>query len=50
MPCTVREFSEAAGVPALSTTSPWEAFYFGRGANPVMKTLKTLHFEQARAK
>ncbi len=24
--------------------------YFGRGVNPVMKTLKTLHFEQARTK
>jgi branched-chain amino acid transport system substrate-binding protein len=28
----VADACEAAGVPALSTTSPWEAFYFGRGA------------------
>jgi branched-chain amino acid transport system substrate-binding protein len=25
---------EAAGVPCLSTTVPWEAWYFGRGAKP----------------
>lgn len=30
----VSDACEAAGVPALSTTSPWEAFYFGRGAKP----------------
>lgn len=30
----VADTCEAAGVPALSTTSPWEAFYFGRGAKP----------------
>jgi branched-chain amino acid transport system substrate-binding protein len=30
----VADACEAAGVPALSTTSPWEAFYFGRGAKP----------------
>jgi branched-chain amino acid transport system substrate-binding protein len=30
----VADACEAAGVPALSTTAPWEAFYFGRGAKP----------------
>ena len=30
----VADACEAAGVPSLSTTSPWEAFYFGRGAKP----------------
>lgn len=30
----VADACEAAGMPALSTTSPWEAFYFGRGAKP----------------
>lgn len=30
----VADACEAAGVPALSTTSPWESFYFGRGAKP----------------
>lgn len=30
----VADTCEAAGVPALSTTAPWEAFYFGRGAKP----------------
>lgn len=30
----VSDACEAAGVPSLSTTSPWEAFYFGRGAKP----------------
>ena len=30
----VSDSCEAAGVPSLSTTSPWEAFYFGRGARP----------------
>lgn len=30
----VADACEAAGIPALSTTSPWEAFYFGRGAKP----------------
>jgi branched-chain amino acid transport system substrate-binding protein len=25
---------EAAGVPAVSTVEPWEAWYFGRGAKP----------------
>lgn len=30
----VADVCEAAGIPALSTTSPWEAFYFGRGAKP----------------
>ena len=28
----VADACEAAGVPSLSTTVPWEAFYFGRGA------------------
>lgn len=30
----VADACEAAGVPALSSTAPWEAFYFGRGAKP----------------
>lgn len=30
----VADACEAAGTPCLSTTSPWEAFYFGRGAKP----------------
>jgi branched-chain amino acid transport system substrate-binding protein len=30
----VADACEAAGVPALSTTAPWEAFYYGRGAKP----------------
>lgn len=30
----VADACEAAGVPSLSSTAPWEAFYFGRGAKP----------------
>ena len=30
----VADACEAAGMPCLSTTAPWEAFYFGRGAKP----------------
>ena len=30
----VSDACEAAGVPCLATTMPWEAFYFGRGAKP----------------
>ncbi len=30
----VADACEAAGVPCLSTTAPWESFYFGRGAKP----------------
>ncbi|MCB1395048.1 MAG: ABC transporter substrate-binding protein [Rhodobacter sp.] len=30
----VADACEAAGVPCLSTTAPWESFYFGRGARP----------------
>lgn len=30
----VADACEAAGTPCLSTTAPWEAFYFGRGAKP----------------
>lgn len=30
----VADACEAAGVPCLTTTAPWEAFYFGRGAKP----------------
>ena len=30
----VADTCEAAGVPSLSTSAPWEAFYFGRGAKP----------------
>ena len=30
----VADACEAAGVPSLSATAPWEAFYFGRGAKP----------------
>jgi branched-chain amino acid transport system substrate-binding protein len=30
----VSDACEAAGVPCISTTMPWEAWYFGRGAKP----------------
>jgi branched-chain amino acid transport system substrate-binding protein len=30
----VADACEAAGVPCISTTMPWEAWYFGRGAKP----------------
>ena len=30
----VADACEAGGTPSLSTTVPWEAFYFGRGAKP----------------
>ncbi len=30
----VADACEAAGVPCISTTLPWEAWYFGRGAKP----------------
>lgn len=30
----VADACEAAGTPCLSTTAPWESFYFGRGARP----------------
>lgn len=30
----VSDACEAAGVPCLSTVMPWEAWYFGRGAQP----------------
>lgn len=30
----VADACESEGVPCLSTTAPWEAFYFGRGAQP----------------
>jgi branched-chain amino acid transport system substrate-binding protein len=30
----VADACEAAGIPSVSTTVPWEAFYFGRGAKP----------------
>jgi branched-chain amino acid transport system substrate-binding protein len=30
----VADACEAAGVPCLSTVMPWEAWYFGRGAQP----------------
>jgi len=30
----VSDAAEAAGVPCVSTTVPWEAWYFGRGAAP----------------
>jgi branched-chain amino acid transport system substrate-binding protein len=30
----VSDAAEAAGVPALSTVMPWQAWYFGRGAKP----------------
>ena len=36
-PATVNPVSdacEAAGVPCISTNTPWEAWYFGRGAKP----------------
>lgn len=30
----VADACEAAGVPCISTATPWEAWYFGRGAKP----------------
>jgi branched-chain amino acid transport system substrate-binding protein len=30
----VADACEAAGIPCLSTTAPWESFYFGRGGVP----------------
>ena len=30
----VADACEAAGVPCISTNTPWEAFYYGRGAKP----------------
>jgi branched-chain amino acid transport system substrate-binding protein len=30
----VSDACEAAGVPCISTSTPWEAWYFGRGAKP----------------
>ncbi|PWE27338.1 ABC transporter substrate-binding protein [Pararhodobacter marinus] len=30
----VADACEAAGMPCLSTTAPWESFYFGRGGRP----------------
>jgi len=30
----VSDACEAAGVPCISTATPWEAWYFGRGAKP----------------
>jgi len=30
----VSDAAEAAGVPCVSTTVPWQAWYFGRGAKP----------------
>ncbi len=30
----VADACEAEGMPALSSTAPWEAYYFGRGARP----------------
>jgi branched-chain amino acid transport system substrate-binding protein len=30
----VADAAEAGGVPCISTTVPWEAWYFGRGAKP----------------
>ncbi|MDA8249448.1 MAG: ABC transporter substrate-binding protein [Rhodospirillales bacterium] len=30
----VADACEAAGVPSISTVTPWESFYFGRGAKP----------------
>jgi branched-chain amino acid transport system substrate-binding protein len=30
----VADACEAAGTPSMSTTVPWESFYFGRGAKP----------------
>ena len=30
----VADACEAAKVPCISTTMPWEAWYFGRGAKP----------------
>jgi branched-chain amino acid transport system substrate-binding protein len=34
----VADACEAGGMPCLSTSAPWEAFYFGRGGKPGEKT------------
>ena len=36
----VADACEAAGMPCLSTTAPWEAFYFGRGGVPGEQSFK----------
>ena len=41
----VADACEAAGVPCISTTVPWEAWYFGRGGKPGVQSFKyTFHF------
>jgi branched-chain amino acid transport system substrate-binding protein len=42
----VSDACEAAGVPCISTVVPWEAWYFGRGAEPsdTKKFKYTYHF------
>ncbi|MEU1514880.1 ABC transporter substrate-binding protein [Streptomyces sp. NPDC005811] len=42
----VSDACEAAGVPCISTVVPWEAWYFGRGAEPAQKQAfrYTFHF------
>jgi branched-chain amino acid transport system substrate-binding protein len=41
----VADACEAAGVPCISTTEPWEAWYFGRGGKPGVQSFKyTFHF------
>jgi branched-chain amino acid transport system substrate-binding protein len=41
----VADACEAAGVPCISTTEPWEAWYFGRGGKPGVQSFQyTFHF------
>lgn len=40
----VSDVCEIAGVPCISTTVPWEAWYFGRGATPDKPFAFTYHF------
>lgn len=42
----VSDACEAAGVPCVTTVSPWESWYFGRGAKPEQKDAfkYTFHF------
>lgn len=44
--CTnpVADVCEAAGIPCLTTISPWQAWYFGRGAKPGDRFRWSFHF------
>lgn len=40
----VSDTCEAAGVPCITTATPWESWFFGRGASPVTQFDWTFHF------